>query len=69
MIRDLLAALSTVGAIFAWWAVVFLLAGCAAVQPALWAINGAIGLTSAVSLWREHGPTQSLSQERPDATP
>ena len=68
MIRDILAACSTVGAILAWWFIVFLLSGCAALMVTTYAVNGAIGLVQIIQLLpKEQTPT--LSAERPDAAP
>ena len=68
MIRDILAACSTVGAILAWWLIVFLLSGCAALMAAGYAVNGAIGLVQIIQLLpKEQAPT--LSPERPNESP
>ena len=68
MTRDILAACSTVGAILAWWLVVFLLSGCAALMVTTYAVNGAIGLVQLIQLLpKEQSPT--LSPERPDESP
>ena len=68
MIRDLLAACSTVGAILAWWLIVFLLSGCAALMVTTYAVNGAIGLVQIIQLLpKEQTPT--LSPERPSESP
>lgn len=48
MIRDLLGACATVGGILAWWLVVFLLSGCAALLPVALGIQGAISAGSDV---------------------
>lgn len=51
--RDVLTALMTVGGILAWWLVVFLLAGCAAAQGLMAAVNVVTGGLGAVELWAQ----------------
>ena len=68
MIRDILAACSTVGAILAWWLVVFLLSGCAALMATTYAVNGAIGLVQLIQLLPKE-QTPMLSPERPNESP
>ena len=68
MIRDILAACSTVGAILAWWLIVFLLSGCAALMVTSYAVNGAIGLVQIIQLLPKEQPPM-LSAERPDESP
>ena len=67
MIRDILAACSTVGAILAWWLIVFLLSGCAALMVTAYAVNGAIGLVQLIQLLPKEQTT--LSPERPGESP
>ena len=68
MIRDILAACSTVGAILAWWLIVFLLSGCAALMVTSYAVNGAIGLVQIIQLLPKE-QTPALSPERPNESP
>ena len=68
MIRDILAACSTVGAILAWWLIVFLLSGCAALMATTYAVNGAIGLVQIIQLLPKEQPA-TLSAERPNESP
>ena len=68
MIRDILAACSTVGAILAWWLIVFLLSGCAALMATTYAVNGAIGLVQIIQLLPKE-QTPMLSPGRPDESP